>query len=381
MLSETSLFAYFAELEDPRIEKNRDHPLMNILVIAILGVICGADNFTEIERFGLAKEEWLKSLLDLENGIPSHDTFGRVFRWLDENAFQDAFLRWTQSLCQVSAGEIIALDGKKLRGSEEKSAKRPGIWMVSAWAKENRLVLGQKKVDEKSNEITAMPELLSRLDITGAVVTVDALNSQIDLAESIVEAGADYIFAIKGNQGTVYEDLQLLFEGLEQDDYQGVVFETAKSHSQAHGREEFRHVFVVKESEYLNYLRRAEAWKHLKSLVKLLTVRTSSQKTEVSTRYFISSWEAGAEAFLRAIRDHWQIENGLHWVLDIAFQEDASRIRKDHAPQNMAVLRHIALNLLKLERSGKVGIAVKRKMAGWNNAYLLKVLCSSSVET
>ena len=381
MLSETSLFAYFAELEDPRIEKNRDHPLMNILVIAILGVICGADNFTEIERFGLAKEEWLKSLLDLENGIPSHDTFGRVFRWLDENAFQDAFLRWTQSLCQVSAGEIIALDGKKLRGSEEKSAKRPGIWMVSAWAKENRLVLGQKKVDEKSNEITAMPELLSRLDITGAVVTVDALNSQIDLAESIVEAGADYIFAIKGNQGTVYEDLQLLFEGFEQDDYQGVVFETAKSHSQAHGREEFRHVFVVKESEYLNYLRRAEAWKHLKSLVKLLTVRTSSQKTEVSTRYFISSWEAGAEAFLRAIRDHWQIENGLHWVLDIAFQEDASRIRKDHAPQNMAVLRHIALNLLKLERSGKVGIAVKRKMAGWNNAYLLKVLCSSSVET
>jgi predicted transposase YbfD/YdcC len=381
MLPETSLFAYFVGLEDPRIEKNRDHPLINVLVIAILGVICGADNFTEIERFGWAKAEWLSTFLDLENGIPSHDTFGRVFRWLDETAFEEAFVNWMQSLCRVSQGEIIALDGKKLRGSEEKSSKRPGIWMVSAWAKENRLVLGQKQVDEKSNEITAMPELLSRLDITGAVVTVDALNSQTHLAEVIVAAGANYIFAIKGNQGTVYEDLHLLFEGCEQDNYEGVVFETARSHSEAHGRNEFRQVFVVKESDYLNYLRRVGDWKDLKTLVKLLTVRTDAAKTEVSLRYFISSWTAGAADFLSAIRDHWQIENGLHWVLDIAFQEDASRIRKDHAPHNMSVLRHMALNLLKLERSSRVGIAAKRKMAGWNNDYLLKVLCSSSIET
>lgn len=381
MLPETSLFAYFVGLEDPRIEKNQDHPLINVLVIAILGVICGADNFTEIERFGWAKADWLSTFLDLENGIPSHDTFGRVFRWLDETAFQEAFVNWVQSLCQVSQGEIIALDGKKLCGSEEKSRQRPGIWMVSAWAKENRLVLGQQKVAEKSNEITAMPELLSRLDITGAVVTVDALNSQTHLAEVIVEAGADYIFAIKGNQGTMQEDLHLLFEGFEQVNYEGVVFETARSHAEAHGRNEFRQVFVVKENDYLTYLRRAGDWKHLNTLVKLLTVRTGSQKTEISTRYFISSWDAGAAAFLRAIRDHWQIENGLHWVLDIAFQEDASRIRKDHAPHNMAVVRHIALNLLKLERSSRVGIAAKRKMAGWNNDYLLKVLCSSSIET
>jgi predicted transposase YbfD/YdcC len=380
MLPETSLFAYFADLEDPRIAKNRDHALMNILVIAILGVICGADNFVEIERFGLAKEEWLRTFLDLENGIPSHDTFGRVFRWLDENAFQAAFLKWTGSLCQVSAGEVIALDGKKLRGSEEKSGKRPGIWMVSAWAKENRLVLGQKRVDAKSNEITAMPELLACLDITGAVVTVDALNSQTDLAEKIVAAGAEYIFAIKGNQGSVFEDLQLLFEGFEQDNYEGVVYETAKTYSQTHGRDEIRQIFLVNESDYLSYLRRADAWKHLKSVVKLLTVRRTWQKTEISTRYFISSWDASAEQFLKAIRDHWQIENGLHWVLDIAFQEDASRIRKDHAPHNMALLRHIALNLLKLEGSTQVGIAAKRKMAGWNNSYLLKVLCASSVE-
>src|SRR6266496_2857004 len=351
MLPKTNLFTYFSELEDPRIEKNRDHPLINILIIAILGVLCGADTFTEIERFGLAKEEWLKGFLALENGIPSHDTFGRVFRWLDESAFQNAFLKWTHRLCQVSGGEIIAFDGKKLRGSEDKAPKRRGIWMVSAWAKDNRLVLGQKKVDEKSNEMTAIPELVSRLDITGCVVTVDALNTQTHLADVIVEAGADYIFAVKANQGTVYEDLQLLFEGFEQTNYEGVIFETVKSHSEAHGREEFRHIFVVKESDYRAYLRRAGAWKHLKTLVKLVTVRTTSQKTEISTRYFISSWEASADDFLRAIRDHWHIENGLHWVLDIAFREDASPIRKDHAPQNMAVLRHLALNLLKSERS------------------------------
>lgn len=381
MLPKTDLFTYFADLEDPRIEKNRDHPLINVLIIAILGVICGADTFTEIERFGLAKAEWLKQFLALENGIPSHDTFGRVFRWLDESAFQEAFLKWTSSLCQVSAGEIIAFDGKKLRGSEDKAPKRPGIWMVSAWAKDNRLVLGQKKVDEKSNEISAIPELISRLDITGCVVTVDALNTQTHLANAIVEAGADYIFAVKGNQGTVYEDLHLLFEGFEQTNYEGVIFETLKSHSEGHGREEFRHIFVVKESEYRHYLRRAGAWKHLKSLAKLVTIRATAQKTEISTRYFISSWDASAHDFLSAIRDHWQIENGLHWVLDIAFREDASRIRKNHAPQNMAIMRHIALNLLKNERSSKVGIAAKRKIAGWNNDYLLKVLCSSTLES
>jgi predicted transposase YbfD/YdcC len=371
MLPETSLFEYFADLEDPRIEKNRDHPLINVLVIAILGVIGGADNFTEIERFGRAKEAWLKNVLDLKNGIPSHDTFGRVFRWLDEEAFQTAFLNWTQSLCQVSEGEIIALDGKKLRGSEGKAQQRPGIWMVSAWATENRMVLGQKKVGEKSNEISAIPELLSRFDITGCVVTVDALNTQTKLAEAIVTAEADYIFAVKGNHATLLEDLQLLFDGFEQDNYDGVLFETVKSISEAHGRHELRHLFVVKESAYRNYLRRAGEWKQLKSLVKLVTVRTSPQKTEVSTRYFISSWAASAADFLAAIRDHWQI----------AFREDSSRIRQDHAPQNMAVLRHIALNLLKQEASAKVGLAAKRKMAGWNNDYLLKILCPPSLKT
>lgn len=381
MLPETSLFHYLGELEDPRIEKNRDHPLINIMVIAILGVICGADSFVEIERYGKAKAEWLRNFLDLRHGIPSHDTFGRVFRMLDETAFQRMFVEWTQSLCEVSAGEIIALDGKKLRGSEEKAGKRPGIWMVSAWASENRLVLGQQKVEAKSNEITAIPTLLGRLDISGCVVTVDALNTQTDLAEMIVKAEADYIFAVKGNQGTLYEDLQLLFEGFEQDNYQGVIYETATRVSQAHGRHETRQLFLVTQPNYRDYLRRATAWKGLHSLMKLVSTRTTLQKTEVSTRYFISSWQATAHDFLKSIRDHWQIENGLHWVLDIAFREDASRIRKDHAPQNMAILRHIALNLLKHTPPERLGIAAKRKMAGWDDAYLLRVLCSSTIET
>lgn len=380
MLAKASLFRYFSELEDPRIEKNKDHPLINIVIIAILGAVCGADGFTEIERYGLAKEAWLRSFLDLKHGIPSHDTFGRVFRWLDEGAFQEAFIEWTQSLWQMSEGQIVAFDGKKLRRSQDKAQARSGIWMVSAWAHENRLVVGQSKVDEKSNEITAIPELLARLDITGCVVTVDALNCQTDVAQKIIDAQADYIFAVKANQGTLYEDLAFLFEGFEAQAYQDVVFETAKQVSEGHDRREIRQVFVVSEPEYCAYLRRGKQWKNLKSLIKLVSVRITPKKTEITNRYFISSWQASGQDFLKAIREHWHIENGLHWVLDIAFREDESRIRKNHAPQNMAVIRHIALNLLKQENTVKVGIAAKRKMAGWNNDYLLKVLCSSSIE-
>jgi predicted transposase YbfD/YdcC len=278
MLPQTSLFEYLGELEDPRIEKNQDHPFINVLVISILAVICGADSFTEIERYGIAKTDWLKGFLDLRHGILSHDTFRRVFCMMDEEAFQRMFLEWTQSLCEASEGGIIALDGKKLRGSEEKTTKRPGIWMVSAWTSENRLVLGQQKVEAKSNEIRAIPELLARLDITGCVVTVDALNTQTNLAESIVQANADYIFAVKGNHGTVYEDLQLLFDGFEQDHYQDVIYETATQVSQAHGRHETRHLTLVTQPEYRNYLRRAAVWKDLHTLVKLVTTRTTFQK-------------------------------------------------------------------------------------------------------
>lgn len=375
MLPETHILSYFSDLEDPRGGDNITHPLENIITIAILAVICGADGWVDVERYGKAKQDWLRTFLNLEKGIPSHDTFGRVFRWLDEEAFQARFIKWTARICQQSKGQVIALDGKKLRRSQEKRKGRDGIWMVSAWASENRLVLGQKTVDAKSNEITAIPELLAQLDITGCVVTMDALNTQTAIAKQIVDANADYILAVKQNQGTLYQDLEMLFEGFSDSHYQSVHYQTAQRTNEGHDRQEFRQVWVVTDPDYLAYLRKGTKWARLTSLIKLVTVRVTPTKTETHTRYFISSWSASAHAFLTAIRDHWQIENGLHWILDIAFREDESRIRKDHAPQNMAVLRHLALNLLKQDTSVKVGIAAKRKMAGWDNTYLLNLLC------
>lgn len=376
MFPETSIINYFAQLEDPRDERNRKHPLINVITIAILGVLGGADTWVDIERYGTSKQEWLGTFLDLSNGIPSHDTFGRVFRWLDSEVFEAQFVAWTEQICAISRGEVVALDGKKLRRSQDGTHERDGIWMVSAWASENRMVLGQRKVDDKSNEITAIPLLLSALDIEGCVVTMDALNSQTATAAAILQQGADYLLPVKANQGTLHEDLQDLFDGFETENYQQVVYDTAKQVSEGHQRREIRQCWVVSQPEYRAYLRRSADWSQLTSLVKLMTVRILEGKSSVETRYFISSWRASAHDFLHAIREHWQIENGLHWVLDIAFREDESRVRKDHAPQNLATLRHIALNLLKQERSAKVGIAAKRKMAGWDNDYLFKVLCS-----
>lgn len=375
MLPETSLLAYFANLEDPRNVHQCDHPLINVIAIAILGVICGADSWVDLERYGQAKREWLGTFLDLSSGTPSHDTFGRVFRWLDAAAFQRQFVAWTQSLCQHTRGQLVSVDGKNLRRSHDRPHGKASIWVVSAWAEANQLVLGQQQVDEKSNEITAIPGLLEALDITGCVVTIDAIGTQTAIAETIVTAGADYILAVKKNQGTLYEDLEMLFEGFEATEYAAATFDSHKQVTEAHGRREIRHCWVVAEPEYLAYLRRAPVWSGLQSLVKLVTVRITNTQHEVTTRYFISSWQASAQQFLQRIRAHWQIENGLHWVLDIAFREDESRIRKDHAPQNMAVLRHVATNLLKRDVSVKVGIAAKRKMAGWDNTYLLRVLC------
>lgn len=374
---ETSVLSYFGDLEDPRSDKNLTHPFINIVSMAILATICGADDWVAVETYGHAKKEWLATFLDLSKGIPSHDTFGRVFRWLDEDAFQLKFAEWTAQICKATQGEVVAVDGKKVRRSGDSRHGRDGIWMVSAWASENRMVLGQTKVDEKSNEITAIPQLLAQLDLCGCLVTVDALNTQTGIAKQIIDAQADYIMAVKGNQGTLYEDLTLLFEGFETELYQDVRYDTAQTTNQAHGREEYRQIWVVTEPEYRHYLRQNTKWAKLHSLIKLVPVRfqLGQDKLETSTRYFISRWQAKADGFLKAIRDHWQIENGLHWVLDVAFREDDCRIRKDHAPANMALLRHIALNLLKQEKTANVGISNKRKRAGWDNDYLQTVVC------
>ena len=373
--AEDSIMSYFSRVEDPRTGENISHPLINILTIAILGVLCGADGWVDVERYGQAKKAWLGTFLDLEKGIPSHDTFGRVFSWIKPEQFQACFIAWTQAICHKSEGQLVSFDGKKLRRSQDSSHDQDGIWMVSAWMEANRMVIGQHKVAEKSNEITAIPVLLAQLDIIGCVVTIDAMGTQTEIAKAIVKAEADYIFAVKRNQRALYDDLSVLFEGFEQDEYRQVEFDSYKQVTEAHNRSEIRHCWVVHHPGYLNYLRRVERWEGVKSVVKLLTVRWLNGKTQTTTRYFISSWQGTARDFLHYIRGHWHIENGLHWVLDIAFREDESRIRTQHAPQNMAVLRHLALNLLKQNRSVKVGIAAKRKMAGWDNDYLLKVLC------
>ena len=269
----------------------------------------------------------------MSKGIPSHDTFGRVFRWLDAEEFQKRFIAWTERLCEMSSGQMVALDGKKLRRSQDRSHQRHGIWMVSAWVSDNRLVLGQRKVDEKSNEITAIPERLAALDITGCVVTIDAMGTQTAIAQQIVEAQADYLLPVKENQGTLYEDIEMLFDGFEDENHLAVPHDTCKQISEGHDRREIRQCWVVSLPEYRAYLRRGQEWPRLTSLVKLLTVRITPSKTEVTHRYFISSWTASAQIFLQHIRQHWQIENGLHWVLVFAFRQDESRLRKDHAPR------------------------------------------------
>ena len=266
MLSETSLFAYFADLEDPRDERNRKHPLMNIIAIAILGVLGGADTWVDIERYGKSKREGLGTFLDLSNGIPAHDTFGRVFRWLDSEAFQAHFVAWTQQVCTITRGQVVAADGKKLRRSQDGAHERDGIGMVSAWASENRLVLGRRKVADKSHEITAIPQLLSGLELEGCLVTVDALNTQTATAAAILQRKADYWLPVKANQGTLYEDLQDLFDEFEAENYQQVVYNTAKQVSEGHHRRELRQCWVVSQPEYRAYLRRAADWPQLASL-------------------------------------------------------------------------------------------------------------------
>lgn len=326
----------------------------------------------DIEAFGQAKQDFLGTFLDLSNGIPSHDTLGRVFRWIDPDEFSRCFQAWTQAICKLSKGEIIALDGKCLRGSQDSLHEKGGMYSVSAWASLNRLVLAEEKVADKSNEITALPLLLTLLDLNGCVVTLDAMGCQTDIAELIISRGADYVLAVKGNQGTLLNDITLTFA----DPQLHTAADYYRQYDDAHGRTVVRECWVVSDPAVLAYINAYKAWPGARSLVKVLARSGQGEQLTVETRYFISSLEADAQTVLQTVRTHWHIENGLHWVLDIAFREDDCRIRRDHAPQNMALLRHMALNLLKHETSLKVGVKVKRLWAGWDNAYLLTVLGS-----
>lgn len=369
-----SIGKYFAELEDPRIDRTKHHQLLDIIVIAICGVICGADSWVDIEMFGKSKLKWFRKFLELPHGIPSHDTFGRVFAQLKSQEFQECFSQWTKAVHEATEGEVIAIDGKTLRRSYDRMMGKRAIHMVSAWACSNHLVLGQTKVTEKSNEITAIPELLKMLEIEGCIVTIDAIGCQKGIAKQIVDQEADYVLALKGNQEGLHSGVQRIFDDAHQKDFQDMAHDYHRTVNGDHGRVEIREYWTISEPEFIQYLNPEREWAGLQSIGMVKAKRHLEGKTSWESRYYITSLSGNAAEFGRAVRSHWSIENSVHWILDLCFREDDSRVRIGNAAENFTVLRHIALNLLKREKTAKCGVNAKRKKAGWDENYLLKVL-------
>jgi predicted transposase YbfD/YdcC len=366
----SALFDHFATLADPRIARQRWHKLSDILVIAVCAVLCGAESYPASEDFGQEREEWLRQLLELPEGIPSHDTFNRVLRLLDPVEFQACFLRWRQAVAEVTAGEVVAIDGKVLRRSFAKGTGKRAIHMVSAWASENGVVLGQRKVDTKSNEIPAIPELLDLWVLKGCIGTIDAMGCQRAIAQTIIAQGADYVLAVKGNQPTLEQAVEGFFLPGPEAEANRTRRDYYEQTERGHGREETRCAWISADWEAEL---RTLAWPGLQSVGMVDATRSGGGKTSVEQRFYLSSLPPAAEQVAHTVRKHWGVENQLHWSLDVTFREDQSRLRTGHGAENFAVLRHIALNLLRQEPSTK-SLPRKRLACALNPDYLLKVL-------
>lgn len=375
-VSQVSLLKHFEDLEDPRIDRTKKHLLTDIISLAICAVIAGADGWEEIEDFGHDKIDWLKKFLRLPNGIPSHDTISRLFRRIHPKAFQDCFLKWTQALQEQLGLKHVAIDGKALRRSHDRNTAKNALHLVSAWSVENHLTLGQEAVDGKSNEITAIPELLKLLELEGAIVTIDAMGCQKNIAEEIVDQQADYVLAVKDNQPTLHAALQEHFQHLHETDFEDADVRRYKTRQKAHGREEQRLYYLCPVPDSLRDV--SEEWAGLQSVGQVISITQREGKEVHDTRYYLSSLPVRVKMFASAVRGHWGIENSLHWVLDVTFDEDRSRIRKDHGAENFALLRRIATSVIKQDTSSKQSVKRARKRAGWNNDNLLKVLTATS---
>jgi predicted transposase YbfD/YdcC len=358
------------------VERTKRHSLAAILTIALCAVICGADSWVEVEQFGQAKKEWLATVVDLPHGLPSHDTFGRVFAALDPDQFAQGFRSWVQGVHRVTGTALIAIDGKTLRRSHRRGAGQGPLHMVSAWASKSRLVLAQAAVPGKTNELGALPTVLALLALEGCIVTIDALGCQTTIAQAIIDGGGDYVLALKDNQERLAADVAALFADAQAVAFAGIEHDQHRSVDKDHGRGEVRQTWVITDPAHLRYLDPQERWAGLRGIAMVQATTYLPERVTTETRYYICSVAGSARVVHDAVRSHWGVENGLHWVLDMAFREDECRVRSGHAAQNFALLRHTALNLLHHERTLRCGVKAKRLRAGWDHAYLLKVVAS-----
>lgn len=372
-MSDVSLMNNFSSLPDPRVERTKKYPLEEILLLMISAAISGCTGWKSIKDFGELKLDWLRKYFPYEHGIPADDTLARVIRRLCPKAFKDCFFSWTQSLSKKISGDIIPIDGKTVRGSHDNNREQSPIHMVNAWSNKNNIVLGQEKVSDKSNEITAIPKLLSLLDIKGCIVTIDAMGTQKEIAQQIIKQGGDYILALKGNQGKLFEDTEMFLNDAINTDFLYLEYDYAKDVDAGHGRIETRECWVFRPQDYKNNFRTISEWKNLESIIMIKSTRETKSKKTTETRFYISSCACDAEHLMLAIRKHWGIES-MHWILDVTFREDDSRIRKGDAPENMAILRQIALNTLNKYTNIKDSMPGKRQRAALSDTFREDVL-------